>query len=276
MEGFAQPRAAGAAHALIERYFLLIVEYMARSLVAYLVRHWYSRVLEHCPDHHERLRVLVQIRGNGWRLWPGRSKYAEIEHQVARLVAARAGELWWDRSGDRDAWRGLDDLWRKHGLWLDSEGGSGPAVSAPACSPEESHDANPKAAPIRRVVGQAQRHEEIRAYSHALIQLDVLTDRTLTGSGEAPRIRWFDRLPVRTGGRGAKVEFRRIEPPFSLSHPDAAGGPRPLDDLEPQLKRDINQKLEDLGFESGGDFRAPIAPLVWEHVFESERFREGE
>ena len=89
VEGFAQPRAAGAAHALIERYFLLIVEYMARSLVAYLVRHWYSRVLEHCPDHHERLRVLVQIRGNGWRLWPGRSKYAEIEREVARLVAAR-------------------------------------------------------------------------------------------------------------------------------------------------------------------------------------------
>ena len=58
--------AAGAARALIERYFLLIVEYMARSLVAYLVRHWYSRVLEHCPDHHERLRVLVQLRGNGW------------------------------------------------------------------------------------------------------------------------------------------------------------------------------------------------------------------
>ncbi len=276
VEGFAQPRAAAAAHALIERYFLLIVEYMARSVVAYLVRHWYSRVLEHCPDHRERLRVLVQIRGNGWRLWPGRSKYAEIEHEVARLVAARAGELWRDRSGDRDAWRGLDDLWRKHGLWLDSESRSGPAVSAPACSPEDSHDANPKAAPILRVVGRAQRHEEIRAYSHALVQLDVLTDRTLTGNGEAPRIRWFDRLPVRTGGRGAKVEFRCIEPPFSLSHPDAAGGARRLDDLEPQLKRDINQALEDLGFESGGDFRAPIAPLVWEHVFESERFREGE
>ena len=81
---------------------------------------------------------------------------------------------------------------------------------------------------------------------------------------------------MRTGGRGAKVEFRRIEPPFSLSHPDAAGGPRPLDDLEPQLKRDINQALEDLGLASGVDFSAPIAPLVWEHVFESERFREGE
>jgi len=144
VEGFAQPRAAAAAHALIERYFLLIVEYMARSLVAYLVRHWYYRVLERCPDHRERLRVLVQIRGNGWRLWPGRSKYAEIEQEVARLVAARAAELWRDRAGDRDAWRGLDHLWRKHGLWL-SVGwvwgtNCGPSVrvrrSSAACSTE--------------------------------------------------------------------------------------------------------------------------------------------
>ena len=276
VEGFAQPRAAGAARALIERYFLLIVEYMARSLVAYLVRHWYSRVLEHYPDHHERLRVLVQLRGNGWRLWPDSASYAEIERKVARDVAARAGELWQDRSGDRDAWRGLDDLWRKHGLWLDSEGGSGPAVAAPACSPEDPRDPNPKAAPILRVVGRAQRHDAIRAYSHALVQLDVLTDRTLTGNGEAPRIRWFDRLPVQTGGRGAKVEFRKLEPPFSLSLPDAASGVRLLDDLEPQLKRDINQALEDLGLASGVDFCAPIAPLVWEHVFESERFRGSE
>ena len=277
--GFAQPGAAKAARALIERYFRLIVEYMARSLVAYLVRHWYTRVLENRPGDHDRLRVLVQLRGNGWRLWHDSANYAEIERKVAGDVAARAGELWRDRVGDRDAWRGLDDLWRKHGLWIDAEGGggSGPAVAAPACSPEDSRDANPKAAPIRRVVGRAQRHEEIRAYSHALVQLDVLTDRTLARNGAAPRIRWFDRLPVRTGGGGAKVEFRNIEPPFSLSHPDAADGTRrELHDLEPNLKRDINQALEDLGVTNEVDFSAPIAPLVWENAFKSRRFVEGE
>ena len=276
--GFARPGAAKAARALIERYFRLIVEYMARSLVAYLVRHWYTRVLENRPGDHDRLRVLVQLRGNGWRLWHDSANYAEIERKVAGDVAARAGELWRDRAGDRDAWRGLDDLWRKHGLWMEAEGGggAGPAVAAPACSPEDSRDANPKAAPIRRVVGQAQRHEEIRAYSHALVQLDVLTNRTLAKNGAEPRIRWFDRLPVRTGGGGAKVEFRNIEPPFSLSHPDAADGARrELHDLEPNLKRDINQALEDVGITSEVDFSAPIAPLVWESAFKSRRFVEG-
>ena len=277
VSGFAQPGAARAARALIERYFRLIVEYMARSLVAYLVRHWYSRVMENHPGDHDRLRVLVQLRGNGWRLWHDSASYAEIERKVARDVEARAGELWRDRAGDRDAWRGLDDLWRKHGLWLEAEkGGGGPAVAAPACSSEDLSDANPKAAPILRVVGRAQRHEEIRAYSHALVQLEVLTDRTLATNDAEPRIRWFDRLPVRTGGGGTKVEFHRIEPPFSLSHPDAADGTRQeFDDLEPNLKHDINQALEDLGVASEVDFSAPIAALVWENAFKSSRFVEG-
>ena len=275
VSGFAQPGAARAARALIERYFRLIVEYMARSLVAYLVRHWYSRVMENHPGDHERLRVLVQLRGNGWRLWPDSTSYAELERKVASDVAARARELWHDRAKDRDAWRGLDDLWRQHGLWTEAERGGGPAVDMPACSPEGSSDANPKSAPIRRVVGRAQRHEEIRAYSHALVELDVLTDRSLARNDER-RIRWFDRLPVRTGGGGAKVEFHRIEPPFSLSHPDAADGARQeLDDLEPNLKRDINQAFEDFGVPIEVDFRAPIAPLVWEHAFKSRRFVEG-
>ena len=271
VSGFAQPGAAGAARALIERYFWLIVEYMARSLVAYLVRHWYSRVLENHPGDHDRLRVLVQLRGNGWRLWPDSTRYAEIEQKVASDVAARAREMWRDRATDRDAWHGLDNLWRKHGLWgeVDEGTGTGPAVDAPAGRTESSHNANPKAAPILRVVGQAQRHDEVRAYSHALVQLEVL-------NGTEPRIRWFDRLPVRTGGVGAKVEFHRIEPPFALSHPDAVGGVRQeLDDVEQQLKEEINKAIEDLGVMSGVHFSAPIAPLVWEHAFKSRRFVEG-
>ena len=278
VSGFAQPGAARAARALIERYFRLIVEYMARSLVAYLVRHWYSRVLENRPGDHDRLRVLVQLRGNGWRLWHDSADYPEIERKIAEDVAARAGELWRDRAGDRDAWRGLDDLWQKEGLWTEAEsGGGGPSVAAPACSPEGSRDPNPKAAPILRVVGRAQSHEGIRAYSHALVQLDILTDRTLAGNDAKPRIRWFDPLPVRTGGGGAKVEFHGIEPPFSLSHPDAAAGThRQLDDLEPNLKRAINEALEEFGVTSEVDFKAPIAPLVWENAFKSSRFVKGE
>ena len=279
LAGFAQPGAAKATRALIERYFRLVVEYMARSLVAYLVRHWYPKVLEQRPDDLNRLSVLVQLRGNGWRLWPEAS-YASIERKVARDVEARAAELWRDRTGDRNAWRGLDDQWRQHGLWKTAkeEGGDGPAVGPPNCVPEESPGENPKAAPIRRVVGHALPHEKIqaRAHSHALVELQVMTQRPTAGGGDEPRIRWFDRLPAPVGGDGAKVEFHRVEPPFPLSHPDAAGGARrELDDLEPGLKNDINRALDELGFTRDARFDAPIAPIVWEHAFRSKRFVEG-
>lgn len=108
--------------------------------------------------------------------------------------------------------------------------------------------------------------------------LDVFA-RTLSGKpSQADRkIRWFDRLPAPTGGGGARVEFHRIEPPFSLSHPDAAAGTRrELDDLEPNLKRDINRALDEFGKPGEVDFLADIAPIVWEHAFRSKHFLDGD
>ena len=299
--GFARPAAANAARALIERYFRLVVEYMARSLVAYLVRHWYPKVLENRPDHHDRLRVIVQLRGNGWRLWHGTGKYDEIERKIAEDVQARAAQLWRERASGRDPWRDMEDLWRKCGLWNeavagdsdgDGDGGvnyireslkgltgrndaAGPAIAPPTCSSPGSHDANPKAAPILRVVGQAQRHDAIRSYRHALVELDLLTGHGPAQDGEPAAIRWFDRLPVRTGGEGVQVEFHEIRPPFLLSHPEARAR-RELPDIEPEIKRKINEGLKELCIITGVDYNAPIAALVWEAAFESSRFVKGE
>ena len=287
LKGFARPAEANALRALIERYFQLIVEYMARSLVAYLVRHWYPLVLENRPGDLDKLRVFVQLRGNGWRLWHGTEKYHHIEGKIAERIQARAEELWRERAGDRDPWRDMGDRWRKRGQWNDAGGdgtaGDGaavgdsaarPPVDPPACSSEESHDANPKAAPILRVVGQAQRHDEIRCYSHALVEL-ALSGHGSAQEHEPATIHWFDRLPVRTGGEGVQVEFREIRPPFLLSHPEARVR-RELPDLERRLKRKINDELKEQGIVDGVEFKAPIAALVWEAAFESSRFVKGE
>ena len=93
--------------------------------------------------------------------------------------------------------------------------------------------------------------------------------------GEPAAIRWFDRLPVRTGGEGVQVEFHEIRPPFLLSHPEVRAR-RELPDIEPELKRKINEGLKELCFITGVDYDAPIAALVWEAAFESSRFVKGE
>ena len=265
------------ARELIERYFRLIVEHMARSLVAFLLRHWYPVMLKNRPDDHDKLRVLVQLRGNGWRLWHTTNLYSEIERKIAADIEARAQALWRDRRGDRDPWHGQEDLWRQHGLWKASEGNSPgrPAIAPPECSPEGSHQSHPKAAPIRRVVGDAQRPSEIECYSHALVQLALLSDQQSKVEGAPDRIRWFDKLPVETGGSRVKVEFHNVEPPFVLSHPHASRRYR-VEDLEPELKHEINRKLEEQGVIEEVHYRAPIAALVWETAFKSKHFLRKE
>ena len=188
---------------------------MARSLVAYLVRHWYSRVFENVARAITKsLRVLVQLRGNGWRLWPGHYELSPTSNRkIARRSSPRGpASCGRDRTGDRDAWRGLDDLWRKHGLWTEARERRGlagrPSPRLPV-RPEGSRDANPKAAPILRVVGRAQRQEEIRAYlSHALVQLEVQTAwradgpaaQKRPGSAGLTRCRYGPEVRGRQGG----------------------------------------------------------------------------
>ena len=267
LKGFDRPSEANPSRALIERYFQLIVEYMARSLVAYLVRHWYLKVLEKCPGGQDKLKVLVQLRGNGWRLWHGTGKYDEIEREIERRIKARAKELWKDAVVDGTAGDGA--------AVGDSAAGPPACLSDKKKDKKKSHDANPKAAPILRVVGQALGHDEIRCYSHALVELALLAGQGSTQGRKPATIRWFDRLPARTGGEGVQVEFHGIRPPFLLSHPEADER-RELPDLEEKLKRKINDGLKEQGIVSGVWFKAPIAALVWEAAFESSRFVEGE
>lgn len=276
LRGFERADDAKPARELIERYFRLIVEYMARNLVAFLARNWYLEVLKNCPENYDKLKVLVRLRGNGWRLWFGDERYSEIQEKIAGDVGARVRELWSDRAAYRDPWREYEYLWRQHDLLIPTSGGerAAPGVGAPTCSPDGLDESNPKAAPIQRVVGKAQRREDIRSYWHSLVELVLLIDKRSQASDPPSTIRWFDRLPVRTAGSTSKVEFHRVEPPMLLSHPRAV--PRQeIDDLEQELKRQINENLEEQGVTTEINFEARIAAFVWEAVFRSKAFLEG-
>ena len=276
LRGFERADDAKRARELIERYFRLIVEYMARNLVAFLARHWYPTVLKHCPDNYGKLNVLIRLRGNGWRLWFGDERYSEIQKKIAGDVETRVRELWSDREAQRDPRHGFEYLWRRHDILISAPRGesAAPGVGAPACSPDGLDDSNPKAAPILRVVGKAQRRKDILSYWHSLVDLVVLTDKRSQAGDLPSNIRWFDRLPVKTGGGTTKVEFHRVEPPLLLSHPEAV--PRQeIADLEQELKRQINENLEEQGVTTEINFEARIAAFVWEAVFRSKVFLEG-
>ena len=125
-------------------------------------------------------------------------------------------------------------------------------------------------------VGKALAHTDIDTYSHALVELSLLRGRESATESQPTRIRWFDQLPFWTGGgKELQIEFRAVEPPFPLSHPDAATATY-LDDLETSLKKGINAALQECGATNDLEFWAPIAALVWEAAFKSQRFLEGE
>lgn len=255
LSGFSQPSDSNEARALINRYFSLIEEYMSRSLVAFLARHWYPEVLRAGQDPHA-LCVDVQLRGNGWRIWHKTASYGQIQREVASNIDRRVRMLWANAD-----------------LWPDS-GAS--RFDPPNCRPGESMSEHSKSGPITEAVGKALAHEDVVTYRHALAELHLLRSGDALGPKLQPtRIRWFDRMPFDTGGgRKLQVEFRSVEPPLPLD-PPGSSSPACIDDLETDLKKDINTEIQRLGAKDGVAFSVPIAALVWETALKSRRFLEG-
>ena len=242
LRGFDQPSQADPARRLISRYFQLIAEYMARSLVAFLARDWYGQAP---PHHHDKLQILVQLRGNGWRLWHDAVEYRRIEEEIGGRIESRARFLW----QDPNLWN-LTPPGPPDGNWAARDTG----------------DANPKTAPILAAVGQAESRQDAERFkSHTLVQLDLLH----AGSSPDP-VPWFSSNRFKTGGKTTQVEINAIEPPLPLSPHDVEAS---IDDLDDQLRAEVNRKLREEGsFPNEVEFRAPVAPIVWEAAFKCRQF----
>ena len=245
VRGFDLPSQANPARRLIDRYFRLISEYMARSLVAFLTRHWYRQAP---AQHHDKLQVLVQLRGNGWRLWHDAVQYKQIEEEIGGWIEDRARVLWCDPN-----------------LWDDP---TVPKLPDGNWSARNTENANPKTAPILAAVGEAESPEDAeRFYSHTLVQLDLLD----AGSSLAS-VPWFSRNRFNTGGQTTQVELNAVEPALPLSHHNTEAS---IDDFDDELKRAVNRKLRDEGSSPNEvEFRVPVAPIVWEAAFKSKKFLE--
>jgi len=244
VHGFRKPAEAKRARMLLDRYFRLIVEYLSRSLVAFLVQQWFPKVDERQRD---KLRISVQLRGNGWRLRYQPQSYVEATQAIQDEVRRRLEQLWPLVDGNAYPVPAAERHWQPAAHY-----------SVP----------DPKPAPVKSVVGEAMAPEEAkrRWYTHTLVDLSVLR------KGDFSRIPWYSRVPFATGG-SQHVELGSIAPPLVLSSA-ASDVQVEMRNLEAALQGRVNASLQrDGGVDpNDGTYLAPVGPLVWEAVFESRQF----
>lgn len=254
VQGFAKMGDTNNACALIDRYFRLIVDYMSRSIVAYLARHWYPLVKKAQPDAADDeadndLQLKVYLRGNGWRVWYGTDNYEVIRETMTAWIEGRAKSLWGEmRRSDPDlvAWDcPSEERWQP--------GTDGDAV-------------HHKDMPIRQALGQAESHEEVANSAHT----HTLADLFVHGGEGKRRVAWHERVPFEITERGAEVFLADVSPPLLLSDPRMKP-PDELSSFEDQLLREINMKLSE-GKLSNSKYTAPVGPIIWETAFKSAQF----
>ncbi|HVT14654.1 MAG TPA: hypothetical protein VHQ90_00545 [Thermoanaerobaculia bacterium] len=247
VRGFQKPAEADGARRLLDRYFRLIIDYMARNLVAFLAKQWFPTIDRLNPDYRDKLKISVQLRGNGWRLRYQKQGYVQATQSIQNEVKRRVQELW---------------------LLVDGNSYPVPAEDRRWGRPADYSVPDPKPAPIKRVVGEglAMRYEEVRErwYTHTLVDLKVLRN------GAFARIPWYSRVPFATGG-SKHVELETITPPLVLSSRDVDVKVE-ITELDAALQGSVNLALQQDGSVAEGMYVAPVAPLIWEAVFGSRQF----
>ena len=246
LSGFGDSAQRRRGRDIILRYFYLVGEYVARSLTAYLATHWCAGV---GPADHERLRVQLYLRGNGWRLWPGDEDYRGVERAVAARVSARIGSLW------------------------RAPGPDGPAIplDPPTCAPGGG-EGHPKLDVVRNVVGRSRPDATVRDrwLSYTMVDLWVL------GPEGERAVPWHGEIPFPTGGAGAKVQIDGVRPRIPLTGRGSVHRVE-IGDLGQRGQLTVNSKLANADHVGPDalDLLAPVGAYVWEEAFKLAMLRKG-
>ncbi len=246
LRGFSKVAEAARARVLINRYFRLITEFMARNLVAYLVTHWYP---SNDVKSHERLSLSIQLRGNGWRLRYQDETYVHTTEAISDQIRQQAEALWKTIKDNPFPFPENDRHW--------------PSVSRYAVS-------DPESAVAKRVVGRALPYRVAKGglYSHILVDLGVQHS-----DGSCSTVDWYEQVPFQTRGSRC-VHIVGISPPLLLSSP-RQDDVVVIESLEAGLQGQINSDIIEHDLVAGEPFSVPIAPLVWEAIFKSRSFWPG-
>ncbi len=239
LKGFPQASDANAARKLIDRYFALVVEYMARSLVAFVAKEWKANL----QDDPQNLSVVVQLRGNGWRLWYEYKDYGRIGERMTRWISSRAETLW----------------------ELCGEEAPKKDVCRPPASTGDPED--PKVYPIRSAVGRSMSPEKARRNTFRFALCDITLQHS-NALGHEP-FRWFEKLPIPRSN--VLPEYSQLDPPLKLGvlPEELEAGILEVSKLDDHSTRRINGQMQEESSEGAGKIHTRIAPLIWEHCLSS-------
>ncbi len=242
LRGFGKPQDGNHARKLIDRYFQVIVDFLSRYLVAYLTKDVLP-VLE-SPEDRDKLKILVNLRGNGWRLWHGKRDYGDIQKKMEKRVKSRVSQLWGDLEIDDIL---PDKVWHKADLILSN---------------------SPKIEPIKNAVGKSMNPKSALDIGHRF----PLSCVEILRRGEPDRRKdWDERLPFEGVGEKDDLCIYGFDPPLIMREESG----RPLVNIEDPLMKKINEKISgSQAIRDGNRIDAPIASMIWESLLESNKFRK--
>ncbi|MYI16228.1 MAG: hypothetical protein F4120_01195 [Rhodothermaceae bacterium] len=245
LTGFERRQDGNHARELINRYFRIIIDFLARYLVAYVAKDVLPELKS--DSDREKLKLLVNLRGNGWRLWHGSRNYGDIQREMESLVKVRAAQLWTE-AGLTDALP--DSVWHRADLIEEN---------------------SPKLAPIKKAVGRSMDPELARKRSHRF----PLSKVAIFGQGqEDKQLNWCEKSPFKGVSAAESLHVDEFDPPLVIHAPESGDA---LKKIEDELMKAINDSIS--GNQAIRDplrntVDAPIAVLIWENVLKSDKFRK--
>ena len=244
LKGFERPQDANEARELINRYFRLITDFLARNLVAYVAKDVLP-MLEKSDSDLQKLRLIVHLQGNGWRLWYGSKDYRKIQQEMEARVKKRTIKLWKEAGIEGIL---FDKVWHEANLLENS----------------------PKLEPIKRAIGKSMSPEKALERSHRFPLSDVFL---LSRGVEDKRKNWYERLPFKGVSDTVSLCINEFNPPLIMHSAMSYKG---VEKIEDALMKEINDSISgDEATRSQNTVDAPIAALIWENVLKSKEFQGG-
>ena len=237
---------------LITRYFGLITDFLARSIVAYISTDVYPKLKK--ADQESHLTLNIRIQGNGWRLWYGSSSYSEIQSKIEEAIKSIAENLLKDiKSVDPSLHSEKPDLWVPNKQPLGQIAPKvGPILNAIDKEPMNPYETDDK------------------CFTFPLCNVTLLE---WDGEGKIIAKDWFATLPF-VVPESTSLQINKFNPPLNPDHL-LVTPQETYEEVDNTCMNKINTQInKQKNYDPTLGLFSPIAAIIWEEVFGSDTFKK--